>query len=187
MEKGSYWDIDDFLSEEEKVVTVNEVEIKGLGFVDCSNKQEDLPEKAKVTLPLWLAQFLSMRVGAKLEIPKYLNESYKTVLRADPTIVSLKDQSPYFFEVGTKLAELLGTSDVNPLLLRVFLERVKYLLDYVETKNNPAILKKLTVLEASLFENARKSTWEMEQWRERKYDRIATSKVLFRPKKRKTY
>ncbi|CAG9313262.1 unnamed protein product [Blepharisma stoltei] len=180
MIKGSYWDIDDILAEEEPIPVKTTKELKGLGFLDITNKPLDLPAESRFQAPLWLAAILQ-RTETDIELPKYFRTSYRASLEADPSIVSLKAQSQYFFEVGTKLTEIAEDDDLKQLLLKVLMKRIKFLIGYIENKSNPNILKRLTELEISIYEKGRKTMIELEDWRERKYEKIRTSYLYTRP------
>lgn len=52
MTKGSYWDIDDILAEEEQIPVKTTKQLNGLGFLDQTNKPLDLPAETRLNVPL---------------------------------------------------------------------------------------------------------------------------------------
>ena len=58
MNKSNFWNVDDFLAEEEEVTIITSVEIRGLGCLDPNSKSANLKEKAKLESPLWLSILL---------------------------------------------------------------------------------------------------------------------------------
>lgn len=66
-----YLDIDEILSEEERVPCVFQLDASGLGSLDPTNHSPDLPAHSKVELPLWLTQVLSEKLMINIELPKY--------------------------------------------------------------------------------------------------------------------
>ena len=50
-----YLDIDEILAEEERISCIFSIDAAGLGPLDPTTNEEDLPAQSKVELPLWLA------------------------------------------------------------------------------------------------------------------------------------
>lgn len=172
MIKQSYWDIDDFLAEEEPVTIEIARDLKGLGTIEPSSEKFDLEEGTRMTQPLWLALAMVSREMANVAVPKYFEESYRNTLEADPRIISLRERSHYFFEVGSKLNTVLDGANLTPLLLKVFIARVLHLHNEASNNSDPKIMKKLTELELEIYERAMKSIREYSEWRDRKFDMI---------------
>ena len=172
MIKRSYWDIDDFLAEEEPVSIQVSKELEGLGFLDPSGNSINLKESARITVSLWLGITMALREMANIEVPKFFGESYRNTLEADPKIISLKERSSYFFEIGSKLSSLLDGANLIPLLLKVFIARVIHLFNEITHSSDQKILKKLTELELEIYEKGMKTVREHFDWRERQFDRI---------------
>jgi GINS complex subunit 3 len=66
-----YLDIDEILSEEERMPSVFNLDASGLGCLDSTNHSPDLPAHSKVELPLWLAHVLSDKNMVNMEVPKH--------------------------------------------------------------------------------------------------------------------
>jgi GINS complex subunit 3 len=50
-----FLDIDEILAEEERIACIFSLDASGLGTLDPTSNEEDLPASSKVELPLWLA------------------------------------------------------------------------------------------------------------------------------------
>jgi GINS complex subunit 3 len=112
-----YLDIDTLLCEEERVPCIFQSDAKNLAFLDSSLDQEtDLPQHAKIELPLWLAAALSDRNMVRIEIPKQFGPKMRDELMADAISVNLREHSYYFFEVGLKLSRITRDDDLQRTL-----------------------------------------------------------------------
>lgn len=172
MQVGDYWDIDDFLAEEEEVNVLTAKDLCGLGHLLTTTKVKDLVIQTKIAVPLWLAIVWTQRSLAVLEIPKYFAEAYRASLRADPDILRLADKSQYFFELGTKLAILLEDNDLAPVLFSAFMSRFKYIVTHFQHNASTTFLRSLTQLEKKLLDLARMGSESLKRWRERKTEVI---------------
>jgi hypothetical protein len=54
-----------------------------------------------------MSHILATRQFATVVVPPFFSDSYQKSLKADPTILNLKDKSEYYYELGCKLAEQL--------------------------------------------------------------------------------
>jgi GINS complex subunit 3 len=172
MIRRSYWDIDDILAEEEPVSITISKDLDGVGFLDPSVKSITLKQSTHLTVPLWLAVTMALREMAAIEEPKFFGDGYRNILEADPRIVSLKERSNYFFEVGSKLSGFLDGPELILLLMKVFIVRVMHLFNEISHRSDPQIMKKLTEIELEIYEKGRKTVMEHSNWRERQYDKI---------------
>lgn len=185
MRKRDFWDIDDLLAEEEPVSLVSSKEIRGLGHLDRNNKSADLPQNRRIEVPFWLGLILSQRVLAELELPKYLKDSYRYAIRADPALINLRGQSPYFFELGETVAKCLeNTQELSNLLVKTFILRIKHIVDYADTKSNPNIMRKLTEIEVRIYQDYKRTLQEFIDWKQRKFERLRVSSEIARNHKR---
>mmetsp|Transcript_24457 Transcript_24457/g.43351 ORF Transcript_24457/g.43351 Transcript_24457/m.43351 type:complete len:188 (+) Transcript_24457:402-965(+) len=172
MQVGDYWDIDDFLTEEEEVNVLTAKHLSGIGSLVASMKSKDLTVNTKVLVPYWLAVIWTQRSLAVLEIPKFYKEAYRESLRADPDILRLADKSRYFFELGTKLAILLADHDLNPVLYSAFMSRFKYIVTHFHHTATTSFMRSLTQLELKLLDLARSGNEMLKRWRERRTELI---------------
>ena len=96
----SYLDIDQILSEEERIPSTFLLEGPGLGHLDISIDSEDLPEQTRIELPLWLALTFGKKSMVNLELPKHFERKMRDEILAGAENINLREFSQYFFEVG---------------------------------------------------------------------------------------
>ena len=182
--KADYWDIDSFLAEEAPVTVVTNQPLRHMARV--SRQQCSLPADSKLEMPLWFGLLLARRLVGEIELPQYLDKPYLAAIQANPTILNLRDQTNYFFEVGATLAEWMSdTGELALTLLRAFVLRVKYIFEYLERSNNPNLARKLTESELKVFRQCKLAGKEYKDWKERKLERLCIAEVIRHTHKRR--
>jgi GINS complex subunit 3 len=127
----SYLDIDQILSEEERIPSTFLMAGPGLGHLDISIDSEDLPSQTRIELPLWLALELRKKHFVTLELPKHFERRMRDEILAGAESINLKEFSYYFFEVGSNLAIETGNEDLKTTLQIAFAgERFRSLMMY---------------------------------------------------------
>ena len=125
----SFLDIDEILSEEERIPCIFNIDASNLGYLDSTNNLPDLPAHSKVELPLWLASTLSDKNMIEIELPKHYGSRIREDIMAGATAVPLREYSFYYFEVGWKLSRLMRDADLRKTLRTAFTgERYKALM-----------------------------------------------------------
>jgi len=165
-----YWDLNDFLAEDEFVSATANQTYYNLAILDNSVKKnvKDLEEGKKFDVPLWLA----IRLGTEyltIEVPTTYREKFKKILMADPTVVNLKDKSFYYYEVGYKLCKHIDDKELIPLLARVFLKRMQVIQRKsfcLGSEDVMGFIKKLTQIEREIFEGGRYSVSTYKIWKD---------------------
>ena len=99
----SYLDIDQILSEEERIPATFLLEGPGLGHLDASIDSTDLPENM-----------------VNLELPKHFERKMRDEILAGAENINLKEFSHYFFEVGSNLAIETKNEDLKTTLQIAF-------------------------------------------------------------------
>lgn len=117
---NKYLDIDEILSEEERVPCIFTYDAKNLGMLDSSNDSIDLPEDSKVELPLWLARGLHEKQMVNIELPKYYGTRIREEIMAGAAAVKLKDYSFYYYEVGLLLSRVTKDIDLKRTIRTAF-------------------------------------------------------------------
>ena len=117
-----YFDIDDILATNQKMPCQFDQAAIGLGFIDPSSDDRDVPVGAKLELPLWLARALAIRRRpfVVVELPVAYRTTYRDILSADANVVDLHKLGPFFYDVGMKLLEF--EHDEREALSRTLLE-----------------------------------------------------------------
>jgi len=112
MPVNNYYDVDDFLAEEERVPCTTFFDFSYLAHLDpdnitANNKDHLLPEKSKLKMPIWSLHKWADLGFVRLQLPKHYNRKARELLAADPANVSLRES--YFFS-GTSLIRLCERS-----------------------------------------------------------------------------
>lgn len=101
-------------------------------------------------------------------LPSIYGERYRRKLNAGAECVSLKNRSPYFYEVGSKCNECLQDVELSAFLQRTFKTRYYELISKgLSTMTGEEMLElcsKLSVEELQLFEGGKESIAETERW-----------------------
>ncbi|KAB5527926.1 hypothetical protein GE09DRAFT_975429 [Coniochaeta sp. 2T2.1] len=124
----SYYDIDDILTEAEKIPCRFQLEVPDLGYLD-NNPSAPLKAGTDVSLPLWLAELLALPPQGSetaflvVELPKPLSQEVFQALKADPRAVPLRDQSAHFYNLATKMLDLFDEKDMTATLRKTFATR----------------------------------------------------------------
>lgn len=166
----NYWDIDEIISEEQLLSCHTRVEIADCGFLDPEEQELDLPENAKVDLPLWLAQVLYRREIVKLHMPAMFKGMIKEDLEKDAAVCNLRRRSPFYLQTGMKLGYLLDDKEQVALLMTAMgtrwreIVRVlgKALLEVQDPP--PALVQRLTFLEEKMLFGGREANTMFQRW-----------------------
>lgn len=122
-ESQNYYNVEDILASQEKVPCSCEITLHRLGFLNPSNDGEHIVPGTKLDLPLWLAQGLHGRRRniITVDLPKTYKANMREILSADPNIVDMHTNSPFFYAFGTKLLTFQHqeSTDVGKSLLEV--------------------------------------------------------------------
>lgn len=119
-----------------------------------------------------------------VQLPRNFGGKVREHLLADPSVVRLRDRSPYFYEVGLALSTLVPHEEgvTLPTAVRVALAaRVAHIIDFalnsiredVSTFSGP-----LTDLERSLFTSGLHFAKDRDAWKRKAASRIGTSTVV---------
>ncbi|GFP84700.1 DNA replication complex gins protein psf3 [Phtheirospermum japonicum] len=152
---ANYYDIDDILTEEELVPSVFQYSANGVGLFDSSDDTDKVESGSRVELPFWLVLFI-VRSKTREEIA------------ADAAHVDLRSRCPYFYELGCKLAPLIGDKTIGPFLLVAFQIRYKEVLLKAHTLTMAVAPKYMTLLtneETKLYEAGQSSVAAFKKWR----------------------
>jgi GINS complex subunit 3 len=176
---SKYYDVNDLLAEEETLPTVFNTSVYGLGrALDPACDSEDLPASSSVTLPFWLADFLSSKKMLKPLMPKFLKKRLRDELQGEAGCVDLRERCKFFYGLGRKLCgmqDLDGSEELSEFLLNTFTSRFKGMLTNSHICSNETretYNKVLSNEELELFTSAQTSSQEFEKWIYSKSNRI---------------
>lgn len=116
----NYLNLDEILSEEERISCIFLIDGSGLGYLDTTNNFYDLPLNSKIDLPLWLSQILTEKNMIEIELPKHYGSRIREDIMAGAIVVPLREYSFYYFEVGWKLSKLTRDNDLRKTLRIAF-------------------------------------------------------------------
>ncbi|XP_043697009.1 DNA replication complex GINS protein PSF3-like [Telopea speciosissima] len=163
-----YYNIDDIIMEEEIISVVFQVAANGIGLLDPSAETNNVEQGSKVELPFWLAQELHLRQAVAMNVLACFNQKTRKEVQADAACVDLRNRCPYFYELGCKIAPLVGDRTIGSFLLYTFSSRYKEVLSKAHSAAfavAPKFLTLLTKEETHLYEAARSSMAAFKKWR----------------------
>ncbi len=111
-----YLDIDEILSEEERIPSIFLLDAINLGSLDLTNTFSDLPAQSKVELPLWMIHILSEKNMIEIELPKQYGLRIREDILAGSIVVPLREYSFYYFQIGLRLSRLTHDNDLKKTL-----------------------------------------------------------------------
>ncbi|GAB2299552.1 hypothetical protein Dimus_033617 [Dionaea muscipula] len=165
---GKYYDLDDIIAQEERVLVVFQKAATGVGLLDPSSETNNVEHGAKVELPFWLGQELHARQAVAMSIPPCFNQMTRKEIQADAASVDLRSRSPYFYELGCKIAPLVADKTIGSFLLYTLTNRYKGILCKAHTATFATAAKPLSILtkeETQLYEAAQSSMMAFKKWR----------------------
>ncbi|KAI9679022.1 MAG: DNA replication protein [Trizodia sp. TS-e1964] len=118
---ASYYDIDDILTEAQKVPCTFELSVDGLGYLD-GNAGGDMKKGSRVELPLWLARMLAISQDpplVTLDLPSALAPRVLHALKADARTVELRILAPHFYSLAAKLFLLFEEDEMSEVITEV--------------------------------------------------------------------
>ena len=149
------------LSEEERVPVVFNHAAKGLGHLNPSSTSTDVAEDDEMDMALWLAAALGPSPGpnfVEVRLPsRVFGAKLREQLRADAMGVKLRDRSPFFYELGLRVSDLVTSDETRelPTLIQAALaQRVAKILAKAPAslgQDSSAFRAALTDLEQELF------------------------------------
>lgn len=139
---------------------------------------QDIEEGQRIELPIWLAERLSESKLVTIDLPRNFSRRVRESLLAAPESVRLRDRSPYFYEVGLRLASTSMSEDAARLpaaLQSTLATRVHMILiksQNSSTKDPSKFVEGLTEFEQRIFWLGFKQTKEQLRWRQGKSSEI---------------
>ena len=161
MSGSSYFGLRAILAEEERVPVHFNCAARGLGHLDPASAGGDVAEDQRMDLALWLAAALGPSPGpnfVEVQLPsRVFGAKLREQLRADAMGVPLRGRSPYFYELGLRVSDLVTSEETRelPTLIQAALaQRVAFILSHAPRSlgtDTSAFQGSLTDLEQALF------------------------------------
>ena len=104
-EDPNYFDLEDILTNAQRVGCKFLLDIPGLEFLSPGNSQE-ITQSTDLVLPFWLAKTLFAYSMIDIEIPKQYNSNFRDILSADADVVDLHRFGPQYYKFGKLLVAL---------------------------------------------------------------------------------
>jgi GINS complex subunit 3 len=106
-----YFHLDDLCAEDERVPLKWLSTARGVAYLDASLAGDDVAAGSVMELPLWLAEELKAKNLVDVQLPAAYTRKARADVKADANAARLREQSPFFYTVGLRLAPLLGSGD----------------------------------------------------------------------------
>ncbi|KAH3684715.1 hypothetical protein WICPIJ_004301 [Wickerhamomyces pijperi] len=126
----SYYDLDDIISESQRIPCKIEVTLPNLGILE-GNPGQTITKDTKLELPIWIATVLALT-----EVERDSNINFITLLQPDavskkvintiktsPTSLDLHSVAPHYYSFIEKWAELFNDKDLVDTILVMLKER----------------------------------------------------------------
>lgn len=188
-----YLSTDDILALSQRVGCKFEKPVEGLGFIDQSCENNDIPIGNKQEMPLWLAKVMLKMKLINIEVPKGYNTTYREILEADSTVVDLHTLGPHFYKFGKHLVglNLKESDEIAKSLIGSFHQRFHKLFDFSLSGTADTALEILQYqstldnIELDILDAGRRSTSEFKRWENRTSEKVTANEMVATHKKRK--
>ncbi|KXN69991.1 GINS complex, Psf3 component [Conidiobolus coronatus NRRL 28638] len=181
-----YFDIDDFLVEDQLIPVIFTKELEGMGELNGSLPETKIEAHTKLELPLFTTKFLILENFVDYEFPKCFNSKVQHALKACAQNIDLHSLGPNFFYFALKCSELIDNEEFTNFINTTFIERLVYIYDHSQSSGNSKsnvqffnMVQTLDELELKIFNSSLEQVKEFEHWIR------TTTEVGFKPKKRK--
>ena len=117
----------------------------------------------------------------------------RSVLDADPQVVDLNKQTPYFYKLGLAMLQFYHPEDaeLSRVLLRTFSSRLQLVMDLSRHKlashRTNDQFKRLNHTELKLYKIGKENLQQYEEWVRGESRKLNTSKLVSKYRKRKLY
>lgn len=190
----SYYDVDELLAADERVRCVFLTDAADCAFLDASCVGADLREGAAVELPLWLARPLAEHEDVGVEVPAFLSQRFRRMLRAGPASVNLREFSAFLFQVGRDVLPLVppqAGAEIDEILRLAYGgERYRELVNNSMSalqEDTTEFTRKLTEDEKKLFDAGMSDSRDFVRWKGRHAETISAAAVVERSLKKRKF
>ncbi|XP_058461867.1 DNA replication complex GINS protein PSF3 [Malaya genurostris] len=184
----NYYSINDLMITQERIPCRALQNLYGLGFLDTSEKSENLEPNHQLELPLWyLLQQDERNPNFQLVVPEIFTTAYKEIYKADANYVELGKLNKFYYELGMYLCKFEAGDDLAGMLFDTAQERVKGIKDMCNNVSNENLTdnKKLEYMERILYEAGSKSHKMFADWLQEKSVNIKSTELVTNHRKRK--
>jgi len=180
-------DIDVILADEDRVPVEFLQRGIGLGMLDTTTIDSDIPEDTKLDLPLWLFKAFNeenevkKKKGALMDVklPSHYGAKMRDEIDAGAKVIRFREFSPYFFEVGIYLANLTEDEDLLRKLRKAFAgpryENLTARALSTWNDDNLDYMNSLTITESRLLREGLVGVKELTKWKTGEAGMVETS------------
>ncbi|RCK65368.1 DNA replication complex GINS protein PSF3 [Candida viswanathii] len=171
---SNYYDLDDILTEAEKVPTKFNITVPGLGYLE-GNPGKPIHEDTKIELPLWLAKVLatltideeSNQSFIDLKDPEFINTKVMNAIKTDPASIDLHTLAPYYYAMVLKWGSMYSDEKLIENVMNCLKSRSLEIYNFSNNANktlNNEFLYSLDEFEKVLFKLTSEGNKLMRQW-----------------------
>ncbi|GAM22023.1 hypothetical protein SAMD00019534_051980 [Acytostelium subglobosum LB1] len=175
--QSNYYDIDQILAEEERIVSCFETDGYNLGHLDQSSMHQDMKQGTSLELPFWLAKVLNNNDIISNSPPVIYLEDFKNKLMADAKVISMR-KFPYYDRYGSMIVAFFKDDSLARVLAKVFKQRLFNIFTqsmHLKNTDISRLQSNLTSRENHVFELGYQASADYDSWKDRRGDKIVTS------------
>jgi hypothetical protein len=129
----------------------------------------DIARGTTLTVPLWCASALFRAGAASVQSPKLFQPALLDDFKADATLPSLPERSPYMLELGARVAGYLPAAEASRVataVVNLFLKRFMHVIHVSHAKGHDVrtLRNKLSASEQQRLDRALKDTAARKLW-----------------------
>ena len=171
----SYYDLDDFLSESQRVPCKFNITVPLLGYLE-GTPGADISEGSKVELPLWIAEFLAISaVSETSEVgfvdllqPEALNKKVINAIKTDAVSLDAHSICQHFYSLVEKWAKLYNDKELSEVAQQMLRDRAHEINNYAQNlrgaHQESNILYSLDEFEKVLYKTSHDSYKQLRKW-----------------------
>ncbi|EGG19356.1 GINS complex subunit 3 [Cavenderia fasciculata] len=191
MSYNDYYNIDDILAEEERILCTFKTDGFRLGHLDSGSDDVDIKKGTNIELSYWLVRSLNENRYVDIVEPVAYQEEFRNKLAADSKVISMR-KFPYYDRYGTKIALFINVLILTILrfkdnvlcstLFQSFKERFFQIFKQSLHQRNADISRiknDLTSTENIIFTLGYVASMEYESWKNRRGDKIISTNLKY--------
>lgn len=170
----SYYDLDDVLTDGEKIPCRFNMTVPGLGYLE-GNPGKAIEKNTKIELPLWLAEVLaicelseeSQSTFIDLSQPDFLNAKVINAIKANPLSIDLHSILTNYYRLSEKWAAMFSDEELIEVVLTMLKERAFEINNFACNTNkqsNNNFIYSLDEFEKKLYKATSVSNKQMRNW-----------------------
>lgn len=169
--------INELITENQRVPCLCENDLPGVGYLSGDVNRRDLAKNARVELPMWIAEWLTIsgtsssgsQQFVNIQDPQIFGPKVMNALKSDPASVDLRALSPVWLSLAHKWIDLFNEDEFADVVEYTIQERAALLSDIAQSSSRSIqqhhdFVEKLDSTEQELLKTAQKSARDMRLW-----------------------